>query len=125
MYSGLLFMLAAIILACAYNISMIFIGRVFQGIAVSPCVCVNSYAVAAKLVKLIETSCRSPLPACLCRSTTLRYACARCLHWHAALGCICYILLIAIMEVSSNLLYPAHACLHEYHVMTHLWQSVW
>ena len=35
-YSGILFMVAAIILACAFNISQIFIGRVFQGIAVGP-----------------------------------------------------------------------------------------
>ena len=35
-YSGILFMFAAVILACAFNISQIFIGRVFQGIAVSP-----------------------------------------------------------------------------------------
>ena len=35
-YSGALFMIAAIMLACSWNISQIFIGRVFQGIAVSP-----------------------------------------------------------------------------------------
>ena len=35
-YSGILFMVAAVMLACAFNISQIFIGRVFQGIAVSP-----------------------------------------------------------------------------------------
>lgn len=34
-YSGILFMVAAIILACAEHISMIIIGRVFQGVAVS------------------------------------------------------------------------------------------
>ncbi|DBB00261.1 TPA: Transcription factor stp1 [Trebouxia sp. C0004] len=35
MYSGALFMVAAIILACAEHISVIVIGRVFQGVAIS------------------------------------------------------------------------------------------
>lgn len=34
-YSGALFMIAAIILACAEHVAMIVIGRVFQGMAVS------------------------------------------------------------------------------------------
>ena len=34
-YSGMLFMIAAIILAAAEHIAMIVIGRVFQGVAVS------------------------------------------------------------------------------------------
>ncbi len=36
-YSGALFMIAAIILACAEHIAMIVIGLVFQGVAVSSC----------------------------------------------------------------------------------------
>lgn len=35
-YSGILFMIAAIILACSFHIAMIFVGRVFQGVAVRP-----------------------------------------------------------------------------------------
>ena len=35
MYSGLCFMLAAIILAAAEHISMIIIGRILQGVAIS------------------------------------------------------------------------------------------
>ena len=34
-YSGALFMIAAIILACAEHVAMIVVGRVFQGVAVS------------------------------------------------------------------------------------------
>lgn len=51
MYSGLLFMIAAIILCAAEHISMIIIGRVFQGIAVRCCLsyilaCCKAMAVA-------------------------------------------------------------------------------
>ena len=35
MYSGIAFMIAAVILAAAEHIAMIVIGRVFQGIAIS------------------------------------------------------------------------------------------
>jgi len=42
-YSGALFMIAAIVLACAEHIAMIVIGRVFQGVAVSSCHAISSH----------------------------------------------------------------------------------
>ena len=70
-YSGTLFMVAAIILACAFNISQIFIGRVFQGIAVSPAI-LSAGGRHAPTAKLTAALCRSRLPASLCPSTTQR-----------------------------------------------------
>ena len=45
--AGILFMIAATMLACAFNISQIFIGRVFQGIAVRPYQVCADWATAA------------------------------------------------------------------------------
>lgn len=49
-------MIAAIILACAEHISMIVIGRVFQGVAVSSCHALFFTYVAADTVSPLVTS---------------------------------------------------------------------
>lgn len=52
-WSGILFMIAAVILAASQHISMIVIGRIFQGVAVSP-VCFRPTCLAASHVAALQ-----------------------------------------------------------------------
>ena len=54
-WSGILFMIAAILLAASQHVSMIVIGRVFQGIAVSP-VCFQHTYLAASHVASVQSN---------------------------------------------------------------------